>query len=118
MKKLNIFIVMILAGFMAIPSADALSHRRKHVRAYGITWDEGQTSPAGARVGQGKSRAVSAALPEHLALVQSRMKRCVVEDGGAVAYYLYPTDSTLKADGSTPSVLDGTDGQGMVGVQT
>jgi hypothetical protein len=33
---------------------------------------------------------------------------------GSIAYYLDPTDSTLKADGVTASVLDGTDGYVMV----
>ncbi len=42
------------------------------------------------------------------------IKRCVVADDGTVVYYLDPSDSALKDDGSTPSVLDGTDGQVMV----
>lgn len=42
------------------------------------------------------------------------MKRCVVDDNLNVLYYLYPTNSALKADGVTPSKLDGTDGQVMV----
>ena len=33
---------------------------------------------------------------------------------GTVNYYLYPTNSALKEDGVTASVLDGTDGQVMV----
>ena len=42
------------------------------------------------------------------------MRRCVMELDGSIAYYLDPTDSTLKADGVTASVLDGTDGYVMV----
>ena len=45
--------------------------------------------------------------------LQSQMRRCLLRDDGTVNYYLKPTDSTLKEDG-TPAVLDGTDGQLMV----
>jgi hypothetical protein len=41
------------------------------------------------------------------------MKRCVLNADGTVNYYLDPTDSTLKADGSA-AVLDGADGNVMV----
>lgn len=47
--------------------------------------------------------------------VQQQMKRCVISDAGAVQYYLLPTDSTKKADGSAANI-DGTDGQVMVQV--
>lgn len=43
------------------------------------------------------------------------MKRCVLNADGSVNYYLNPSDSTLKADG-TAAVLDGTDGYVMVEV--
>jgi hypothetical protein len=42
------------------------------------------------------------------------IKRCLLNDDGTVNYYLHPTNSALKADGVTASVLDGTDGQVMV----
>ena len=53
--------------------------------------------------------------------VQRRMRRCVVQDTiidplhpqNSVAYYLHPSDSTKKADGSAAK-LDGQDGQVMV----
>jgi len=90
-----------------------LRHRRKHSRAYGVIWDESTPSPAGVRVGQGASAAVSAALPANLAIIQSLMRRCILNDAGVVQYYLDPTDSTLKEDGS-PANLDGSDGQVMV----
>jgi len=44
------------------------------------------------------------------------MRRCVLNANGTVNYYLHPTNSTLKADGVTPAVLDGTDGYVMVEV--
>ena len=49
--------------------------------------------------------------------VQSLMRRCVVDDTGAVKYYLGATNSALKEDGSA-AVLDGTDGQVMVEIPT
>ena len=87
--------------------------RRKHHRAYGITWDE--SADAYTRIGQGKSCAVGVKLPDNLMALQSRMKSCLLNDAGAVQYYTSPTDRTLKADG-TPSVLTGADGQVMVEV--
>ena len=46
--------------------------------------------------------------------VQSLMRRCVVDDTGAVKYYLGANDSTKKEDGATAAVLSGADGQVMV----
>lgn len=88
-------------------------HRRKHSRAYGITWDESTASPAGVRVGQGQSSAVSVKMADNLLALQSRIRRCVMNDAGVIQYYLDPTDSTLKENGD-PANLDGTDGQVMV----
>jgi len=90
-----------------------MGHRRKHHRAYGVVWDEGTSSPAGVRVGQGNSAAVSTKLPDNLQVIQNAMKRCLLQDNGTVNYYLDPNDSTLKTDGN-PSDLTGTDGQVMV----
>lgn len=45
--------------------------------------------------------------------IQSLMRRCVVKADGTVNYYLHPTNSNFKADG-TPSVLTGADGNVMV----
>jgi formylglycine-generating enzyme required for sulfatase activity len=45
--------------------------------------------------------------------VHKNMKRCVVRDDKTVAYYLDPSDSTRKADG-TAANLTGADGQVMV----
>ena len=42
-----------------------------------------------------------------------QMRRCVLNDDGTVNYYLHPTDSTLKADG-TAADLSGADGNVMV----
>jgi hypothetical protein len=46
--------------------------------------------------------------------VHDRIRRCILNADGTVNYYLHPTNSTLKADGVTPAVLDGTDGYVMV----
>ena len=45
--------------------------------------------------------------------IQSQMRRCVMNPDGIVNYYLHPTNSNFKADG-TPSVLTGADGNVMV----
>ena len=45
--------------------------------------------------------------------IQSQMRRCVLNANGTVKYYLHPTDSTKKADG-TPAIINGTDGNVMV----
>ena len=42
------------------------------------------------------------------------MQRCVLNANGSVNYYLSPTNSTLKSDGITSSVLSGADGNVMV----
>lgn len=46
--------------------------------------------------------------------IQSQMKRCTLLDTGQENYFLDDNDSTLKADGVTPSNLDGADGQVVV----
>lgn len=45
--------------------------------------------------------------------IQSRMRRCILNDDGNVNYYLHPTDSTKKDSGAAAK-LDGTDGMYMV----
>ena len=90
-----------------------LRHRRKHSRAYGVVWDESTSTPACVRIGQGASATVSSVIPANLAIIQSLMKRCVINDAGVVQYYLNPTDSTLKENGDAAN-LDGSDGQVMV----
>ena len=45
--------------------------------------------------------------------IQSRMRRCILNDDGTVNYYLHPTDSTKKDSGAAAK-LDGTDGMYMV----
>ena len=47
--------------------------------------------------------------------IQGNMKRCVLKDDGTVNYYLNPTNSALKENG-TPAVLTGADGNVMVEV--
>ena len=77
---------------------------------YGVQWDSTKPTTALQRIGN---------MDSHLLLpVQSLMKRCVVLDSGEVNYYLDSSDSTLKEDGVTPAVLDGTDGQIMVEIPT
>jgi len=51
--------------------------------------------------------------PTSVTKVHQGMKRCVLNDDGSVNYYLDPTDSTKKLDG-TAANIDGTDGNVMV----
>jgi hypothetical protein len=79
---------------------------------YGLTWDE--SADTYARTGSTVGQATGASPGNAWLPIQALMRRCVINDAGVVQYYLSATDSTLKADGVTPSVLDGTDGQVMV----
>ena len=72
---------------------------------YGIEWDSTIADPACTRIGLPK---LHASLP-----IQSKMRRCVLNDDGTVVYYLDANDSTKKENGE-PANLDGTDGQVMV----
>ena len=72
---------------------------------YGVVRDVAVSNSAMTRVGNSDMHIT---LPIH-----SLMRRCLLLDNGTVNYYLHPTNSNLKADGSA-AVLDGTDGQVMV----
>ncbi len=77
------------------------------IKWYGVEVDETNLDPEAAVTRTGN-------LNMHRTLpIQSGMRRCVMNADGTVNYYLDPTDSTLKADG-TPAVLDGSDGDVMV----
>jgi len=79
---------------------------------YGITWDE--STDTYTRTGRTAGHKTGGTLPAAMLPIQRRMRRCLLTDAGAVNYYLSPTDSTKKEDGSTASDLTGTDGQVMV----
>jgi hypothetical protein len=72
---------------------------------YGVEIDTVVANPNLTRIGR----------PElHVSLpIQSRMRRCLLNDNGTVNYYLHANDSTLR-DTGVAAVLDGTDGQVMV----
>lgn len=69
--------------------------------SYGVEWDITVSSPILTRIG---NPLLHKSLP-----IQSSYRGCVANNG-VVNYYLYPDDWAYKEDGSTPSVLDGTDG--------
>lgn len=72
---------------------------------YGIEWDTSVSNPHPTRIGKAE---LHAELP-----VQSMIRRCTLNDDGAVNYYLHANDST-KQDNGAAAHLDGTDGQVMV----
>ncbi len=78
---------------------------------YGVSWNE--STDAYTRTGSLAGVAVGVKAPDGLLPVHIKMRRCVINDAGAVQYYLNPNNSTLKEDG-TASDLSGTAGQVMV----
>jgi len=110
-------LLLLVSSFFVLFSAfDAdAAHRRKHVKPFGVQWDESNSSPTLMRIGQGSSAAAAAKLPDNLmAGLQAAMARVILADNGSEVYELCPTDSTKRADCSTAANLDGTDGQVMV----
>lgn len=85
--------------------ADAINAGTYGLLYDGVSWDESADSYT--LLGRSVND------PNYLS-VQKAMRRCVVTDDGEIAYYLSPTNSAYKEDGTTASVLDGTDGQVMV----
>ena len=84
-----------------VDSAISKSLTTSYSGAYGLDWDSSldmyyRTGAAG------------------YASIQSLMRRCVLNANGTVNYYLHPNNSNYKADGVTPSVLTGADGNVMV----
>ena len=84
-----------VGDIMSLSSPDALA-------VGSFSWDASTSSPA----------AIGGVKPQ-VTTIHKGMRRCLVLDNGTVNYYLSPTDSTKKADGSA-AVLDGTDGMVMV----
>lgn len=68
--------------------------------SYGLTWDN---------INDNYIRTGS----DSYTAIQSLMRRCVLNIDGTVNYYLHPTNSNYKENG-TPANLDGTDGNVMV----
>src|SRR3546814_677726 len=73
---------------------------------YGVEYDESNATPQLTRIGDDMT--LHASLP-----IQSKMRRCILNDDGSVNYYLDASNSAQKAGGGA-AVLDGTDGQVMV----
>ena len=76
--------------------------------AYGVEWNP--TTDTYTRTGEASGTAVGTSYP---GAIQIQMRRCVLNADGTVKYYLHPTDSTKKADGSA-AIINGTDGNVMV----
>ena len=75
---------------------------------YGVDWNP--TTDVYTRTGVAAGVALSTSYP---GVIQTKMKRCVLNADGTVKYYLNASDSTKKVDGST-AIIDGTDGNVMV----
>ena len=84
---------------------DSFSSDSRVAPSIGVfTWDSSTVSPHSVEYYPGIQRVTR---------THRLMRRCVVGDDGVVKYYLDPSDSTRKLDGSA-AVLDGTDGMVMV----
>ena len=75
---------------------------------YGVDWNPATDTYV--RTGIAAGVALSTSYP---GVIQTQMKRCVLNANGTVKYYLNASDSTKKAGGST-AIIDGTDGNVMV----
>lgn len=77
----------------------------------GLTWNP--TADTYTRTGTIAAIPISQSAGNANLPIQGLMRRCLLLDNGTVNYYLSPTDSTKKADG-TAANLTGADGQVMV----
>jgi len=86
------------------PTSDPVSFTTllEYSSPYGLTWDSSQPTGGYTRTGDA-----------YFTAIQSQMRRCLLLPNGTVNYFLDPTDSTKKENG-TPSVLTGADGEVMV----
>ena len=75
---------------------------------YGVNWNP--TTDTYERTGIAAGVALSTS---YAGVIQTKMRRCVLNADGTVKYYLSATDSTKKADGSA-AIINGTDGNVMV----
>ncbi|MEI7735814.1 MAG: hypothetical protein WCI49_10115 [Ferruginibacter sp.] len=91
-----------------IPKADFLADvnlQLSESNAYGVRINTAAATSSATRIGN---------LTNHVLLpVQSKMRRCALDDAGNVIAYLLSSDSKFKADGS-PFNFDGSAGQLMV----
>ena len=76
--------------------------------AYGVEWNSATDTYLRTGVASGVANRTS-----YAGVIQTQMRRCVLNANGTVKYYLHPTDSTKKADG-TAAIINGTDGNVMV----
>ncbi len=78
---------------------------------YGVAWNE--STDVYERTGELAGVAAGSSPGNSALPIQAKMLRCILSDAGVRQYYLHPTDSTKKVDG-TAANIDGTDGQVMV----
>ena len=75
---------------------------------YGVEWNSATDTYLRTGAASGVTNSTS-----YAGAIQTQMRRCVLNANGTVKYYLHPTDSTKKADG-TAAIINGTDGNVMV----
>ena len=99
---------------LRVVTPEGLGYAMAGMLAYGVEWDEDDSSPVLTRTGALAGIAAGSSPGNACLPVQASMRRCLLSDGGTVNYYLSATDSTKKEDGTTASDLTGADGQVMV----
>ena len=116
MKRL-IFALLILLASVGVAEAQFTGQTTGYYGSAqywvgGLSWNESTDAYTRTDSLTGLTKAVSPG--NSLLPIHAQMKRVVMNDAGVVQYYLCATDSTLKADCSTPAVITGADGQVMV----
>jgi len=79
---------------------------------YGVSWNE--TTDTYSRTGGLAGQPVSTSLADAFLPIQALMRRCLLANDGTVNYYLDANNSIYREDGTTPSDLEGGDGQVML----
>lgn len=110
MRKLIFLLILLM---IAMPChAIKVSNEIADSPILGLTWNE--STDAYTRTDSLSGLTLAASPGNSYLPIHAQMRRCILSDAGVVQYYLCSTDSTLKADCSTPANIDGTDGQVMV----
>jgi len=63
-----------------------MTYRPLPVQYYGVSWNEGASSPVCTRTGNLKGVAAGSKPDDSLIPIQAAMRRCVIDDSGNVEY--------------------------------
>ena len=83
-----------------VVTPEGLGYAMAGVIAYGVDWDEDDTSPTLTRTGALAGIAAGSSPGNTCLPIQAAMRRCILSDAGVVQYYLAADDSTKKVNGT------------------